>query len=58
MGSPPFDDRGISKKTGGKRQIMEVNKMDKNVKHYPLAQTVDDAPALRVCGARSSSGYR
>ena len=41
MGSPPFDDRGISKKTGGKRQIMEVNKMDKNVKHYPLAQTVE-----------------
>jgi nitrate/nitrite transporter NarK len=40
MGSPLFDDRGISKKTGGKRQIMEVNKMDKNAKHYPLNVTM------------------
>ena len=37
---PLFDDRGISKKTGGKRQIMEVNKMDKNAKHYPLNVTM------------------
>ena len=28
-GSLPFDDRGISKKTGGKRQIMEVKKWTK-----------------------------
>ena len=40
MGSPLFDDRGISKKTGEKRQIMEVNKMDKNAKHYPLNVTM------------------
>ena len=40
MGSLPFDDRGISKKTGEKRQIMEVNKMDKNAKHYPLNVTM------------------
>jgi len=39
-GSPLFDDRGISKKTGEKRQIMEVNKMDKNAKHYPLNVTM------------------
>ena len=40
MGSPLFDDRGISKKQAEKRQIMEVNKMDKNAKHYPLNVTM------------------
>ncbi len=54
--SQPFDDRGISKKQAQSAKIMEVNKMDKNAKNYPLdvampqhcAYVVRDLPQATV----------